>query len=82
MAQAGISGTGVISALGQNLDETLSALAEGRFKAYAHRPHNIVNIVRGKVHDETLLLYLAEVKQLVDKFQQPVSITVYDTQIV
>ena len=56
--------------------EPFAALFEGGGEAHADILYQFVDILRGEVHHETLLLHLAEVEQLVHQFQQPVGIAV------
>ena len=61
--------------------ELFSALFEGWFKAFANGVEQLIDVVRCEVHDETMLLYLAEVEQLVDKLKQSVGIAVNDVKL-
>ena len=61
--------------------EMLAAILEGGCEAHAHILYQLVDVLGGKVHDEALLLYLAEVEQLVDQFEQPVGVAVDDLHL-
>ena len=60
----------------------LTALLKGRCEALADRQDQFVDVLRGKVHHEGVLLHFTEVEQLIDKFQQSVGIAVNHLHVV
>ena len=67
--------------IGIDDSELFTILLEGGCKTLANRHHQLVDIVRGKVHYQALLFYLAEVEQLVYQLQQAVGIAVDNLQV-
>ena len=57
--------------------EPFATLFEGGGEACADRQNQVMDILWCKVHAHALLFHLAEVEQLVDEFQQTVSVSVY-----